>query len=307
MKTLGLHLDFDFRLDLVLGVIAFAVAVAIGAAGSDYLLGIVFNIAMWVALTQSWSILAASGYVSLGHAVFYGIGAYAMVLTMASLPLPLALVCAGLAAAGAAMVVGYPVLRVRGPYFVILTFGLAELIKHIVVQVETELGQFSRLIFGAPSLLSLYWTMLALAVVATVGAVAVRPSRFGRALIAIREDEEAAEAIGVPVRALKLAAFSLSAVIPGVVGGLVTLRTSYFEPAQAFDPLVSFTIVTMAVVGGSDRSRGPVLGAVALVLLSEVLWARFPQLYMIIVGALLVLFILFLPRGLSGLFEPKEA
>jgi branched-chain amino acid transport system permease protein len=294
--------------DIVAGAVALAAALAIGVMGQDYLLGVAFNLAMWVALTQSWSILSAmTGYVSLGHAVFYGIGAYVLVLTMGSLPLPLALVCSAVAAAVTALVTGYPVLRVRGPYFVILTFGLAELTKHIVVQIETELGQFSRLIFDAPGLRALYLTMLGLAVLATLAAALIRPSKFGRGLIAIRENEEAAEAIGVPVRALKLAAFALSAAIPGVVGGLVTLRTSYFEPAQVFDPLISFTIVTMAVVGGSDRPRGPIIGAVAFVLLSELLWSRFPQLYMIIVGILLVLFILFLPRGLSGLFDRRRA
>ena len=288
--------------------LALAAAISVGVLGGDYYLGIAFNIAMWIALTQSWSILSATtGYVSLGHAVFYGIGAYVTVLTLGSLPLPLALVCSGLAAGAAALLVGYPVLRVRGPYFVILTFGLAELIKHIVVQVEVGLGQFSRLIFDAPGLGTLYWTMLGLAVTATLMTVVIRPSKFGRGLIAIRENEEAAEAIGVPVRTLKLAAFALSAVIPGAVGGLVMLRTSYFEPAQAFDPQISFTIVTMALVGGSDRPRGPVIGAVAFVLLSELLWARFPQVYMIIVGVLLVTFILFLPGGLSSLFDRRKA
>jgi len=295
-------------IELVAAMLALVAALAVGFSGQDYFVGIAFNIAMWVALTQSWSILSAmTGYVSLGHAVFYGVGAYALVLTMGSLPLPLALLCSAAAAALIALVVGYPVLRVRGPYFVILTFGLAELIKHIVVQVETGLGQFSRLIFNAPDLRTLYFAMLGLAVLATLAAAAIRPSKFGRGLVAIRENEEAAEAIGVPVRRLKLAAFALSAVIPGMVGGLMTLRSNYFEPQQAFDPLISFTIVTMAVVGGSDRPRGPVIGAVAFVLLSELLWSRFPHLYMIIVGALLVAFILFLPRGLSGLFERRQA
>ena len=295
-------------LDFVGGVVLIGVALAVPFAGQDYLLGIAFNLAMWVALTQSWSILSATtGYVSLGHAVFYGIGAYVLVLTMNSLPLPVALLCSAAAASLTALLVGYPVLRVRGPYFVILTFGLAELTKHIVVQIETQLGQFSRLIFDAPSLLALYFSMLGLAVAATAAAVLIRPSKFGRGLIAIRENEEAAEAIGVPVRRLKLIAFALSATIPGVVGGLMTLRTSYFEPSQVFDPFISFSIVTMAVVGGSDRPRGPIVGAVAFVLLSELLWSRFPQLYMIILGIFLVLFILFLPQGLSGLLDRKGA
>jgi branched-chain amino acid transport system permease protein len=293
--------------DLVGAIVAIVAALAVLVTGQDYLIGIALNLAMWVALTQSWSILSAmTGYVSLGHAVFYGIGAYVLILTMTVMPLPLALMCSAAAASLTALVVGYPVLRVRGPYFVILTFGLAELTKHIVIQVETRLGQFSRLIFDAPGLTDLYLAMLGLAIAATLAAVLIRTSKFGRGLIAIRENEEAAEAIGVPVRRLKLIAFILSAAIPGAVGGLMTLRSSYFEPAQAFDPFISFSIVTMAVVGGSDRPRGPIVGAATFVLLSELLWSRFPQLYMIIVGCLLVLFILFLPGGLSGLLDRKE-
>lgn len=104
--------------------LALVAAISVGMLGGDYQLGIAFNLAMWIALTQSWSILSATtGYVSLGHAVFYGIWAYVLVLTLGSLPLPLALLCSALAVGVSAMLVGYPVLRVRGPYFVILTFG----------------------------------------------------------------------------------------------------------------------------------------------------------------------------------------
>lgn len=292
----------------ILGALALAVAgLALPFVDTGYMMGIAFNLAMWIALTQSWSILSAmTGYVSLGHVVFCGIGAYVFILTNGMLPMPAALGCAGLAAGVLALVIGLPMLRVRGPYFVILTFGLAELVKNVIVQIETGLGQFSRLIFDAPALDTLYFIMLGLAVVATGAAIFVRHSKLGRGLIAIRENEEAAEAIGVPVTRLKLIAFVAAAIIPGIVGGVLLLRTSYFEAAQAFDPVISFSIVTMAIVGGMGTVHGPILGSVAFVLLSELLWARFPQLYMIILGVLLILFILFLPRGLAGLFERKE-
>ena len=99
----------------------------------------------------------------------------------------------------------------------------------------------------------------------------------------------------------------LSALIPGMVGSLMVLRQNYFEPGLLFDPVISFSIVTMAVVGGSDDVKGPLLGAGAFVLLSELLWANAPQLYMILVGALLILFVLFMPDGLAGrLFRRRE-
>jgi branched-chain amino acid transport system permease protein len=257
---------------------------------------------MWIALVQSWSLLSAlSGYVSLGHALFVGVGAYATVLLFDVWPLPLALAASAAAAAALALLIGAPTLRVRGPYFVILTFGIAELVKFIVIRIETALGVFSRLIFNAPAVVVLYEVMAALACAATLAAVFVRTSKFGHGLIAIREDEIAAEAAGVPVARLKTLAFALSAAIPGAVGGLVALRTTYFEPSQAFDPSVSFSIVTMAVVGGSDDFRGPLVGAAFFVGLSEMLWAQFPQFYMILVGAALVLFTLFAPKGIMGL------
>lgn len=267
----------------------------------DYGVGVVLSILMWVALAESWLVISGlTGYVSLGHAVFYGLGGYFCVLTWQSLPLPLAMLGGGLASGGLALAVGYPVLRVRGPYFVILTFGLSELVKFIVINVEARLGVFSRLLIGGPSLQTLYYVMLALAVAACALAWWVGRSRFGVGLRAIREDETAAETVGVPVRRFKLAAFALSAVIPGMVGAVMVLRSTYFEPMQLFDPVTSFTIVTVAILGGSDDVRGPLLGALFLTGLSELLWARAPQLYMILLGVLLVGFVLAAPDGIVG-------
>lgn len=274
--------------------------------GSNYLLGVGFALCSWIALVQSWTVLSAmTGYVSLGHAVFYGLGAYVVALSWGAVPMAVGLLLAGLIAGIFALVVGMPVLRVRGPYFVILTFGLAELVKYLVIILESELGSFSRLMFGAPDLIWLYAAAFALAAIGTIGAILIRHSRLGRGLLALRENEEAAETVGVPVVRLKLIAFALSAVIPGIIGGLAAMRTTYFEPMQAFDPTVSFTIVTMAVVGGSDDARGPLLGAAFFTLLSEILWARLPQAYMVVLGILLILFVLFIPRGLAGMFAAK--
>jgi branched-chain amino acid transport system permease protein len=267
----------------------------------DYGIGVALSILMWVALAESWLVNSGmTGYVSLGHAVFYGLGGYFCVLTWQSLPLPLALLGGGLASGALALLVGYPVLRVRGPYFVILTFGLSELVKFIVINVEAALGVFSRLLIGGPSLETLYYVMLALAAAASALAWWVGRSRFGAGLRAIRENETAAETIGVPVGRFKLAAFALSAVIPGMVGAVMVLRSTYFEPMQLFDPVTSFTIVTVAILGGSDDVRGPLLGALFLTGLSELLWARAPQLYMILLGLLLVGFVLAAPDGIVG-------
>jgi branched-chain amino acid transport system permease protein len=281
-----------------LSAVVIAVAAALPFLSGDYVMGVGFNLLMWLALTQSWVVLSGmAGYVSLGIVVFVGLGSYTMVLLWQSVPLWLGIPAAGLGAAAFAALVGTPVLRVRGPYFVILTFGLAEFVKFVVINIEAKLGKFSRLLMGAPDLTDLYLIMLALAVAATAITVWLGRSRFGSGLRAIRENEEAAETLGVPAARFKMIAFTLSAAIPGIVGALLVLRTGYFDPVQSFNPVVSFTVVTIAVIGGADDARGPLFGAVFLTLLSELLWANAPQVYMILLGVMLIVFVLFVPRG----------
>lgn len=294
------------RRDLAFLLVIFFALAGVGMT-NDYWIGVGITVMTAVALAQSWSLLSGlSGYVSLGHVVFYGIGSYVVVVTWMVLPLWLALPLAALAAASFAFVVGLPVLRVRGPYFVILTFGVAELVKYVLIAGEAAMGHASRVILGAPEPQVLYFLMLGLAMAATLLAYAVRAGRLSYALRAIRENEEAAATIGIPVTWIKLTAFVLSAAIPGAVGGVMALRATYFEPRIAFDPMISFSMIAMAIIGGSDDLRGPILGAVLLTVLSELLWANAPQAYMIILGILLVIFVRFLPEGLGGLLTRRR-
>ena len=266
---------------------------------SAYVIGLTLTLLMWIALTQSWVIFSAmTGYISLGHAVFFGVGAYVMVLCFNTLPFLIAVILAGLVGFSFAFLVGYPCLRVRGPYFVILTFGLAELVKFIVINVEAGLGKFGRLLLGAPGLETLYYLILALAAISIAITYYVRRSRFGAGLRAIREDEEAAETLGIDVARFKVLAFAISATVPSMVGAVMILRNSYFEPLDVFNPVTSFTIVSMAIIGGGDDVPGPLYGALGLVLLQEILWANWPEVYMIILGVLLVTFVLRLPEGI---------
>lgn len=269
---------------------------------NDYIVGVGLALLMWLALTQSWCVLSKmTGYVSLGLVVFYGLGAYLVVVTWQQLPLPVAVLGAGVLAAGFAVLVGLPVLRVRGPYFVILTFGLAELVKYSIMAFEAASGTASRILFGTPDLPVIYFAMFALAVAAVLLLTWVGGSRFGHGLRSLRENEEAAETLGVPVVRYKLIAFVLSAAIPGMVGAVMALRSTYFVVGQVFDPMISVTVIAMAILGGGDNAKGPLLGVIFLALLSEMLWAHAPLLYMIILGAILIVFVLLVPDGLLGL------
>lgn len=285
-----------------------AVLLALPFVANAYLVGVGLSLLMWLALTQSWCVLSKmTGYVSLGHVVFYGLGAYLVVVTWQQLPLVLAVPLAGLLAAAFAAVVGLPVLRVRGPYFVILTYGLAELVKFSVMAGEAASGTASRILFGTPELTVVYFAMFALALASVALLTWVSRSRFGHGLRSLRENEEAAETLGVPVARYKLLAYVLSAAIPAMVGAVMALRSTYFVVGQVFDPMISVTVIAMAILGGGDNARGPLVGVLFLGLLSELLWASAPLLYMIVLGAILVVFVLLVPDGLLGLFERPRA
>lgn len=289
-------------------ILFLAALAALPFMANDYLVGTGLTVLMWLALTQSWCVLSRlTGYVSLGHVVFYGLGAYLMVVTWQTVPLPVAIVAAGLLAALFAALVGLPVLRVRGPYFVILTFGLAELVKYSIMAAESASGVASRILFGTPELTVVYFAMFGLALASVALLTWISGSRFGHGLRSLRENEEAAETLGVPIVRYKLAAFVLSAAIPGMVGAVMALRSTYFVVGQVFDPMVSVTVIAMALLGGGDNARGPLLGVLFLSLVSELLWAHAPLVYMVILGAILVVFVLVLPEGLSGLIDRRAA
>jgi len=278
----------------------------LSTAAGPYWQVVALNLAMWIALTQSWSLFSGlTGYVSLGHAVAYGIGAYIMATMFRDLPIWVLVPLGGLVAGSFAIVVAMPVLCVRGPYFVILTFGLSELVKFVLLAFETASGHSSRLLFGVPGTQTLLIWMLALAALATILRHFAGISRFGRGLIAIREDETAAETVGIPITRYKVYAFAASTVIPGMVGAVMALRSTYFEVLQVFSPTISFTIVTMAIIGGAGDARGPVMGAVFLVALSEILRGLSPQLYLVFLGLSLICFVLFAPNGLTGLLRRR--
>ncbi len=272
-----------------------------------YGLAVAMTLTMWIALTQSWVLFSGlTGYVSLGHVVFVGIGAYVAVISWNVLPLWFALILGGTFASAFALVIAWPVQRVRGPYFVVLTFGISELVRNLLLNLEQSLGQTSRLLFGLPDNGELFRWMASFALLATMLTLVVMQSRFGQGLAAIREDEMAAQTIGVPVVRYKALAYALSAFVPGMVGGILVLRSTYFEVGQVFNPMISLSIIVMAIMGGSVYARGPILGAKFLTLVQELLWARAPQLYLVLLGALLVVFVMFAPKGILGLLAARS-
>ena len=260
-----------------------------------------------VALAVAWAIFSGpTRYLSLATGAFFGAGAYTTAVVLGRLAWPLPVLAAAVVAAVMALVVGTLALRLRGPYFAVFTFGLAELAKHTLIWFETSItGTVGRLLLSPPGAVALYYTVLSVAGLAVATGMALPRTRWGVALVAIGADEERAETLGVATTRVKIGVFALSAAFMGAIGGAMAPRWTYIDP-QVFNPLVSFQTVIMALLGGPATVAGPVLGAAFLGLLSEILLVKFRYLYMLSLGLVLIVVVLALPRGLAGLVRARR-
>jgi branched-chain amino acid transport system permease protein len=277
--------------------------------GSGYGVRFMLQLFMWMALAQSWNLMSGlTGYVSFGHVAFFGTGAYATGILVTThgwhwIPAGLA---GGVAATVLALLIGYPCLHLKGPYFAIAMLGLNEVMRVLVSYFEGLTG--GGLGLSLPTLyasVQIYYAMGVAALAVTVAAHVIITSRFGLRLMTIREDEIAAEAMGIDTARHKLYAFLLSAFAPGVVGGLFARDQGYIEPVAVFPLVFTITMIVMVLFGGKGTVWGPVLGAASLFVLQELVWARFLYLHQVLFGAIIVLVILFMPRGVLGLLQQR--
>lgn len=292
------------RLGWILPPLAVAGLALLPLTGEGYYLSLLTDIFFWVGMASAWNIACGyTGYVDFGSVTYAGIGSYGAGLALMNLglPMPLALALGAGVAALLAAVVGMPTLRLRGAYFAIATLALAEAVKQIA-------GEMSWLTGGAMGLtintrlepLGYYYSYLAVACGVVVAAWFVGRGSLGLALRAIREDEHVASRLGVHTLRAKLAAYVVAAGFIGLMGGLQATRLSYFTPSDAFNVHITIKMVIMSLLGGMGTLWGPVLGASVLQVLEDYLGAEFLDLYLAIVGCVIVCVILFLPRGILG-------
>lgn len=296
--------------DLGIGLILLALGLAAPAWLGSYDLTFLMQVALMVGLGHSWNLFSGfTGYVSFGHAAFFGIGAYTgSLLILAGLPWYLAVAGAGMTALLLSLPLGLLTLRLRGPYFAIAMLGLNELCR-IVATLWVSLTRGGDGIPLPPDLLpsltTNYFTLLAFAFTTTLLVGAIRHHRFGLELLAIREDEEAAEMSGVQTTRCKIIAFTLSACFPGAIGAVYAFYTSFIDPHSVFSPEWNIQMIVMVMVGGGGRLWGPVIGAGLVMGLRELLWARFPAIHAAVMGILLISIVLFLPCGVLSLFQRR--
>ncbi|HVP61064.1 MAG TPA: branched-chain amino acid ABC transporter permease [Myxococcaceae bacterium] len=267
-----------------------------------------WNMAFYVVLASAWNLLGGfAGQVSLGYSAFVGIGAYTTVLLANAGWSPALTLPVGAAIAVAfSVAVGLPTFRLRGPYFTIATIGVGEAVRVIASGLEFTGGSSGlRMPAGTFDFSTNYHAMVGLALVTLALVAGLQQHAFGLSLEAIRQDIDAAEALGVNSTRTKLQAHAISAALVAIAGGLFATNFQYISPGSVFDFRLSLTIVLMPIVGGMGTLVGPVLGAMLFSYLQIKLLAS-PALrdsYLFIYGGLLIVVMLFEPKGMVGLWE----
>jgi len=263
------------------------------------------NLVLYAALSTAWSLFSGpTRFISLAGAAFFGIGTYSVALWLNNLPFAALIVIAAVCSAALAALVGAATLRLSGVYFVIFTLGLSELIRQIVSWSQSRFAHKMGLyVFTDFTEAHLYWMLLALSgVVFGVGWL-INRSRLGFALRIIGDDETVARHVGIATARAKILLFMISGAFTGVAGAVVAPRYAYIEPQAAFNPMLSFTVVIMALLGGTRRLWGPLMGVIPFTIVTEFITARFPNQNSVVVGIAFLAIVYLLPDGVTGRIE----
>jgi branched-chain amino acid transport system permease protein len=281
---------------------------------SLYVITFLFMVLMNAALTVGWNIIGGyAGYFSFGHVAFVGAGGYTTAILLSRLgwsPI-LTTPIAGVVAAVIALIIGYPCLRLRGPYFSLITLIVALAVKVVVINIpglNAASGIFvtppARTILASRTIL--FEAMAVILVITLLVAYLIENSRFGIGLKAIREDEEVAGTQGIDTAKMKFYAFVISAGLAGLVGGIFSWYQGFLYPDPMFSTNLSVMIVLMALLGGTNSWVGALSGAVIVTIVREFLNLSIGSaMSQVVFGLLLIVTILYLPNGIVGWFSKR--
>jgi branched-chain amino acid transport system permease protein len=288
-----------------------AVVLLLGASPglvSAFMVQFLINLFMMAILAESWNIIGGfTGYASFGNVAFFGIGAYTtgVLLTRVEFPFALALPVGGIVAMLFAAAVGLPILRLKGHYFAIATLGVAETMREVVYNLEFT-GKGTGLVMPiVRNPLVFFYLMLAILAAVTLVNWWLSESRFGYGLVAIREDEDAAAVMGVNAPLYKTIAFALSGSFTGLAGGVYAYWITFIDPDAVFKVIITVQLLIMAVFGGTGTVLGPLLGALVLSAVSELLATQLVTLAELFNGFIIILVVLFMPKGLMDLIRQR--
>lgn len=298
---------------IIIGVLL-GVALALPFVANNFLIRFFTTVLMFGVLASAWNIIGGyTGYASFGNVVFYGIGAYVTAVLMEKFGVPfyIALPAAGLGAALFGVLIGIPILRLRGHYFAIATLGVAEAMKALVDNLEITEGNSG--IYLPMMDMSVkaqytffYFAMLSLLILTLLTTYVILKHKFGYGIRAIREDEDAANTVGINTTVFKIAAFSLSGLFTGLAGSLSAYQQGFIKPEAVFSVEITVKMIVMAVFGGIGHLFGPLLGAATIEVISEFLSNYFLVAHTLFFGAIVILAIIFTPKGIIQLVSGER-
>lgn len=274
---------------------------------NGYLENLFRGVLMFATLSLGWNIIGGyTGYVSFGNVVYFGIGAY----TTAALwqhygqqNIFLCVLVAVVVAALFALILGVPILRLRGHYFGIATLGIALATQEVIANVDWLGGGSGFTVRQIANFSTYYYAMWAVCTVSLLATFFIARSKFGYALVAIRENEDAAAILGVNATRFKVIAWMISAMMAGAAGAVFAGASGFVDGPTAFAVDNNVFPIVMAILGGIGTVAGPLVGALVLTAINETLWSHFPEVHTLFFGAVIVLVVLFLPRGILALLR----
>ena len=263
-----------------------------------------FYLMLWITMASAFNVAAGfSGYMPFGFVAFYGVGAFTTAILVKSLGFPvlLALPFSGLAGVILGLLFA-PTLRLSGIYFAIVSLALAGICRLVISNMPENItgGSFGLQLGSRAEPVHSFYVMMAAMLLALGVILWLSRSRLGKALRAVRDDAEAADMMGVNVTRVRLYGWLIAAFFPALCGGIEAWYTNVVDTETAFNTLTTAKTVIYAVAGGLGTVTGPIVGAVVMVWLDELIWRRFPLLNLLILGVATVLLVLFLPRGIVG-------
>lgn len=293
-----------------LGLVLFPLA---GAEGYYY--RILSMIYLWVGLASAWNLTSGfTGYIDFGAVGYFGIGNYAtaLLMTRAGVPFMPSMAIGGVLCGLIALLIGRYTMKLRGAYFGIATLAFAEAAKQIVLEFDRTFrvrlfeGSHGITLPIAQDEVFFYYVFLTVSGGIVLGVFLINRNKFGYALKAIKEAEDSAELAGIDTRRYKVSAYALTAALIGMLGGINAYWLTYISPLDVFSVMHTINMIIMALFGGMGTVFGPVIGAFVLSMANEVIGSKLLYTYLMMLGMILLVVVIFLPRGMIGLISRKR-
>ena len=293
--------------NIILAILIFFCAILIPLVADGYWMSISVTIIMYFVLATSWAIFSGpTHYISLATAAFFGVGSYLVGTGMSDFEMSYwtMVIISPFVGAILAFFIGLATLRLSGVYFVIFTLGLAEMIRNLVSWIQNNFtGSRGLYVLTDLTEVDIYYFLLVLGTIVFIFGWCVERSRLGFAIRIIGNDEIVAKHVGINTAFSKVVLFTATGFVASLVGALIAPRYTYIEPNGAFSPELSFIVVIMALLGGTGKLWGPLVGVIPFALLQEFINANYSDYSTLVLGVAFLIIVYFLPNGVVGLIE----